>query len=312
VSARTCRDGVGAAAVCAVFLLVGAVPGALAQTLPPPPPGPPPVEPPGAPPAAVPAPTPVPGTTDPGTTDPGTPPPPVVEDPGGTTPPPNVAAHPADFARTTVTLRRRVLRIELTCLLSGKVVLLRSGRVVATKGFTCRDGASTARLKLSGTGARRVRHAGKARMRVTAGGQSQTSTLTVVRSSPAAARMATSVFSPLSDVWGCGLYGHDFAGLVHTNTSNVTETYYFSYWRWVHGFGWDWAIRPWQVVTVAPGNVFTWSSLYTPGWTPGYYYASAAWFWSSLTNSYSMMWLLPYSRDGFAGVYINYYCHPVI
>lgn len=207
-------------------------------------------------------------------------------------------------------LKRRVLRIKLTCLLRGKVSLLRKGHPIATKNFTCVDGAANPKLRLSSNQARRLRRAGKTRVRLTAGGRSQTKTLTVARSSPTMARATTTVFGPLSDVWGCGNFAHEFTGLIHTNDSNMTETYYFSYWRWVHGYGWDWMILPWNVATVAPGEVLAWGPTHSDRWTPNYYYATAAWFYSSVTGDYSMTWLLPRSRDLTAQIYGTYWCFP--
>jgi hypothetical protein len=256
------------------------------------------------PPSATPTPAP---STPAGTT---TPPPPGETPNPGTTEPPAVAARAADFVGTTAVLKRQVLRIKLTCLLGGRISLRRNGRSIATKRFACVGRAAHPKLTLTRKQARRTRSAGTARLRLTAGGQSRTQTLTVVRRSPSAAHAATTVFGPLTDVWGCGNLLHDFAGLVHTNTSNVTETYYYSYWRWVHGYGWDWAILPWQVATVAPGNVLTWAPTSSDRWTPNYYYASAAWFYSSVTGQYSMTWLLPRSRDLTAQIYGSYWCLP--
>ncbi len=207
-------------------------------------------------------------------------------------------------------MKRRVLRVGLTCLVGGKVSLRHSNRSIATKRFACVAGSAHPKLKLTRKQAHRVRSAGKARLRLTAGGRSRTATLAVVRRAPTTASAASTAFAPLTDVWGCGNLLHEWAGLVHTNTSNQTETFYYSYWRWVHPYGWDWAPLPWQVATVAPGGIFTWAPTTSNAWTPHYYYATAAWFYSSVTGEYTMSWLLPRSRDLTAQIYGTYWCYP--
>lgn len=307
VPAWTRRIRMGAAAGCAVVSLLGTASGVQAQGPPPLPPGPPPGTPPAASAPAVPVGTPTPA---PGTPDPGTPtPPPENGNPSHGTPT-AVALRAADFAGNTVVMKRRVLRVSLTCLVGGKVSLRRSGRSIATKRFTCVAGSAHPKLRLTRKQAHRVRSAGKARLRLTAGGRARTETLAVVRRAPTVAAAASAAFAPLTEVWGCGNYLHEFTGLIHTNTSNQTETFYYSYWRWVHGYGWDWAIRPWEVTTVAPGGIFAWGPTYSDRWAPGYYYATAAWFYSSVTGEYSMSWLLPRSRDLTAQIYGTYWCLP--
>jgi hypothetical protein len=307
VSAWTRRIRGGAAAGCAVVWLLTTASGVQAQGPPPQPPGPPPSTPPAPSAPAVPAATPTPAAGTPGTP---TPPPPSGTPGPGANEPPSVAANAADFAGDTAVLKRRALRVNLQCLVPGKVSLRRSGRSIATKRFTCAAGSAHPKLRLTRKQAVLVRRAGKARVRLTAGGRSRTATLTVVRRAPTSASTATTVFDPISDVWGCGNLLHEWAGLVHTNTSNTTETFYYSYWRWVHGYGWDWAPLPWQVTTVAPGGVITWAPVTSERWAPHYYYATAAWFYSSVTGEYSMSWLLPRSRDLTAAIYGTYWCFP--
>jgi hypothetical protein len=299
---------VGVGQVVLAVLLAGVL-GSSPAAAGPPPPGPPVGAPPSlnAPPSAGAAVPTAPPPAGPGA--PAPPPPGASVPPTSTTPPVTVAPQNQGVTVSRAVLKGRVLRVKLVCSRSGVLLVRRLHRTVARKAFACKDSAAQLKVRLSKRMARRVRSTGRVHVIVRSGAQVLRLTLSVNRGARA---MSAAIIQdpPIEGTWDCWYDGHqDLDGLIHTNTSNVTETFYYSNWRYVYGYGYDWAWSGWQAVTVQPGGSVPMPSLHDFGWPSGYWYAVASWFYSSVTGNYSYAWRLTRQLDVNARLVRNsYWC----
>jgi hypothetical protein len=136
---------------------------------------------------------------------------------------PNDTARPASkVAGTTARWTRstRTLRVNVSCVRSGAVILSRGGNRIGRKAFDCSVGRTkTVPVRITRAANRHLDVGDNVRARVNTGSQHHSKLLRVVRATAANARVAALATTAASDFLGCsvGTYGPWYAQNKYAN-----------------------------------------------------------------------------------------------